>query len=777
MSLELFILLIAVTGNLLLGFVVYRRNPRSATNQIFGAVGLVITLLSIANFFSVHPPSKESTLFWIRFVMLFATLNSVLFLLLMHTFPYVTFRLSRWFLWVLGILTGLTMVVAVSPYLFVGVQFDGVRAQPTPGPGMILFIPVGILTIPLGLFFLVRKNVHAQGIEKSQLRYLLLGVTTAFVLIIGLIFLNVVLFNNPSFVVYLPAFLLPFTGAAAYAITRYRLMDIRFIVVRSVLFSLLVGTFFLLYGLLVWLATEIAVLRGVVLTPGIHALVAVAVTGIAIVGFQWYRAFLQRLTNRVFFKARYDARRTLLGLGQKLSETIDLQRILALLTATLHDTVKVSKVLVFLRDEERKAFRPSAGTDHLSPRTLLEDSHALVRHLKHGRGPIVRDELQLILEREDPEHDPDEVKEVQSALAWLDAALVLPLTAKGELTGLLFLGDKLSGDLFSSEDLELLMIVAPQAATALENARLYREAAEFGRKLEREVALATAELRVANEQLKDTDKAKSEFLSIASHQLYTPLTAIKGYLSMIHDGDYGKVPEKLAGTFGIVRQSSERLIGLIRDLLDVSRIESGKLELSLESTDLVKMVSELVEELRPNAEKKQLTLTFHEPKVSLSPVVADSQRLRQVLLNTIDNALKYTDQGSVDVAVEERGDGLIFRVRDTGRGMSKEAVGKLFAKFTRIDTEKGIRVEGLGLGMYVARQMAREIHGDIWAESEGEGKGATFFVKLPVEGTPTALKAGTKLTVGIKAAEVGERPEEATGSEEKARESKTPRRE
>lgn len=763
MPVEILILVISIATNLLLGFVVHRRNSRSATNQIFVALGVVIACLGVVNYVSVHPPSRESALFWIRFVMFFATLNSVLFFLLMHTFPRATFQFSKHTLWLIAGMTGITMAVALSPYLFVDVQFAGDQAQPVPGLGMIFFVPVGILTIPLGLYFLIKKNIRAKGLEKIQLRYLLFGVVLTFALIVGLIFLNVVLFRNPNFVIYLPAFLMPFTMATAYAITRYRLMDIRFVVVRSVLFSLLVGTFFLIYGLLVWIATEIAVLRGVQLTPATHALAAVAVTILAVLGFQWYRALLQQVTDRTFFKARYNARASLLGLGQSLSETIDIDRILDLLTRTLRETVRVANVLVFLRDAERKAFRPTGGTARISARTLLNDTHALIRHLRHRPGAVVRDELSLILEREDPRHDPEEIKELQTAFAWLDVALVLPLVVKGEITGLLFLGDKLSGDPFSAEDVELLTILTPQAATALENARLYREAAEFGRTLEREVTRATQELRVANEQLKDTDKAKSEFLSIASHQLYTPLTAIRGYLSMIHEGDFGKVPEKLQGSLKIVRESSARLIRLIRELLDVSRIESGRLELTLESVDLVKMARELVEELRPNAEKKKLTLTFHEPPTALSPVVADNQRIRQVLLNTLDNAIKYTEKGKVDISVSEVSDNLVYNVQDTGRGMTKEAIGRLFAKFTRIETNLGRRTEGMGLGLYVARQMIREIGGDIWAESKGEGKGSIFFVKLPVEGSPQALKAGSKLIVGIKAAEAGEKSEEKPG--------------
>lgn len=744
---------------LLLGILVYRRNWKSVSYRIFFFLCTVFAVWAVANYISFRVETEAAALWWVRLVMFLAVPQGIPFFLLVHTFPRSTFALSKRTVVWLVIAMCVAMFTTLTPLVFSSVELVASEPpHPTAGPGMLLFIPLTIGPIFAGIWVLARKAVKARGLERNQLQYLLLGALSMYALIIIFNFLFVQLFGSTIFVPFGPFFMLPFVGATAYAITRYRLMDIRFVVVRSVLFSVLVGTFFLLYGLLIWLLTVIAVLRGVQLTPATHALAAVVVSALAILGFQWYRAFLQRVTDRVFFKARYDARASLLGLGQQLSETIDIDRILDLLTRTLQETVRVSNVLVFLRDAERKAFRPSGGTTaRVSARTLLNDTHALIRHLRHRPGAVVRDELTLILEREDPRHDSEEIKELQTAFAWLDVALVLPLVVKGEITGLLFLGDKLSGDPFSAEDVELLAILAPQAATALENARLYRQAAEFGRTLEREVARATEELRIANEQLKDTDKAKSEFLSIASHQLYTPLTAIRGYLAMIHEGDFGKVPEKLGGSLTIVRESSARLIELIRNLLDVSRIESGKLELSLESVDLANMVGELAEELRPNAEKKKLTLTFHEPAAALSPVVADAQRLRQVLLNTIDNAIKYTEKGSVDVRVEEKGDDLVYSVRDTGRGITKEAMGRLFAKFTRLDTKLGRRAEGLGLGLYVARQMVREIHGDIWAESPGEGKGTTFFVKLPVEGSSQALKAGTKLTVGIKAAEAGEK--------------------
>jgi signal transduction histidine kinase len=274
-------------------------------------------------------------------------------------------------------------------------------------------------------------------------------------------------------------------------------------------------------------------------------------------------------------------------------------------------------------------------------------------------------------------------------------------------------------------------------------------------KIYEDLQRTTSQLQAANKQLEQLDKAKSEFLSIASHQLYTPLTAIKGYLSMVQEKDFGEIPEKILPVIDILRQSSDRLIDLIRNLLDVSRIESGRLELSMESIDFVQMTRNLVTELTPNAQHKNLLLAFGVPSKPVPHVVGDAQRLRQVLLNIVDNAIKYTPAGRVDVRIVQEGDTLVFSVTDTGQGIAPEEIGQLFTKFTRVGGSDRFHTEGSGLGLYVARQIVHEHRGDVWAESAGREKGSTFFVRLPIEGSEIAPRAGMKITVGIKAAEPG----------------------
>lgn len=277
----------------------------------------------------------------------------------------------------------------------------------------------------------------------------------------------------------------------------------------------------------------------------------------------------------------------------------------------------------------------------------------------------------------------------------------------------------------------------------------------------------TSDLQKANDKLAKLDMAKSEFLSIASHQLYTPLTAIRGYLSMIQEGSFGSIPKDQQPIIDILSQSSERLVELVRSLLDVSRIESGRLDLTMVSLDLAAMAKSLVAELTPNAQKKNLILTFHEPAEELPHVVADEQRIRQVLLNTVDNAIKYTDKGNIDVSVTKEGNFLIYSVKDTGKGIKIDEIEQLFSKFIRVGGSDKYHTEGSGLGLYVARQIVQEHKGDIWVESPGEGRGSTFFVKLPIEGTVKELKANENMTVGIKPAEVGKKSEAGEIKEEK----------
>ena len=248
-----------------------------------------------------------------------------------------------------------------------------------------------------------------------------------------------------------------------------------------------------------------------------------------------------------------------------------------------------------------------------------------------------------------------------------------------------------------------------------------------------ELEKITEKLAVANEELIKLDKAKSEFVSIASHQLRTPLTAIKGYISMVLDGTYGKTLDKVRRPLSNVYASNERLIKLVNDLLNLSRIESGKIQLELQDVQIEKLVQSVLDELQIKAHDKKLELIFPHEKEALPLVKVDESKIRNVIMNLVDNAIRYTEKGSITVFAENLGQRIQVRVVDTGAGMEGEDLEELFESFSRGQAGTQLWTEGTGLGLYVARQFVEMHGGKVWAESEGKGKGSTFYVELPMK--------------------------------------------
>lgn len=274
-----------------------------------------------------------------------------------------------------------------------------------------------------------------------------------------------------------------------------------------------------------------------------------------------------------------------------------------------------------------------------------------------------------------------------------------------------------------------------------------------------QLAKLSSRLEEANTQLKHLDETKSEFVSIASHQLRTPLTVIKGYLSMMMEGSFGKIPKTQTGPLEKVYESANRLIELVENLLSVSRIESGRMKYNMAPTQLSDMAASVVEEIMPAAQKKKLKLEYHAPIIPPPVLSLDAEKLRQVMMNLVDNAVKYTKKGTVDVTVRvDKGStasklsvpSVVFEVKDTGGGVRKDDQERLFQKFIRGQGSSLVHTEGTGLGLYVGRMMVEAHNGRIWVESAGEGMGATFAFAIPIPAGTTmgaSAAASTPATV------------------------------
>ena len=250
--------------------------------------------------------------------------------------------------------------------------------------------------------------------------------------------------------------------------------------------------------------------------------------------------------------------------------------------------------------------------------------------------------------------------------------------------------------------------------------------------LNKELGVLNDELAIANEKLKSLDKLKTEFLSLASHQLRSPLTAIKGYASMLYEGSFGPLePKQIEGAKRIYT-SAQGLVNVVEDLLNISKIEQGGMQYEFMATDVANIVKSLYNEMKIPAESKHLKFTLDVPDNDVFMVSADPTKLKQVFLNLVDNSIKYTQNGSVQISLSRDDGKVVFSVTDTGMGMTPETMSGLFEKFNRGGDKTN--TGGSGLGLYLAREIARAHKGDVVIESEGVGKGATFKVILPAKG-------------------------------------------
>lgn len=246
-----------------------------------------------------------------------------------------------------------------------------------------------------------------------------------------------------------------------------------------------------------------------------------------------------------------------------------------------------------------------------------------------------------------------------------------------------------------------------------------------------EIQKLANDLAKANDRLKELDQLKTEFLSLASHQIRAPITAIKGYASLLLEGNFGDLSKESREAVDVIFQSGQNMAFMVDDFLNISRIEQGKMIYNFTTADLGKIVKDIYLELKPTAEKKGLSFSLQTDERDSFRCKVDTDKIRQVFLNLIDNSIKYTPKGWIRIDLEHTQSGtILFRVQDNGVGIAPTVIPKLFEKFMRGKNAISTNVSGTGLGLYLVRQIVQAHGGKVWIESAGEGKGASFFVEL-----------------------------------------------
>ncbi|MDY7040784.1 MAG: ATP-binding protein, partial [Chloroflexota bacterium] len=301
-----------------------------------------------------------------------------------------------------------------------------------------------------------------------------------------------------------------------------------------------------------------------------------------------------------------------------------------------------------------------------------------------------------------------------------------PLIAKGDIIGSLTVDSRQPGA-YDEEIAQTVFLFASQAALAIENAILYEETVRMVEQLE----MTNAQLQEAMQQSLEADRLKSEFLASMSHELRTPLNAIIGFSEVILEGIDGPLTETQEMDLTAIHEAGKHLLSLINDVLDLAKIEAGRMKLQMKKIDLNELVSEVLSTTDASAREKDIALVS-ETAPALPPIFADSQRVRQILLNLISNAIKFTNNGSVTVRADMADDeNITVSIIDTGIGISAEHIAIIFEEFRQADGSSTRKYGGTGLGLPLSKRLVELHGGQMWVESE-VGRGSTFSFTLPV---------------------------------------------
>ncbi|MFX0195495.1 MAG: ATP-binding protein [Candidatus Hodarchaeota archaeon] len=512
-------------------------------------------------------------------------------------------------------------------------------------------------------------------------------------------------------------FLMVIPLAFAFSIVKYKALDIEVIINRSIVYALVTGIIVTLYLVLVGVAGY--VLQA--MSPRTSTVLAIICTLIAAALFSPIRQRIQTFVDKNFYKVKYNYRLAIMDFGKALTSAHEQIELINLLIKKINAAIPTEKIALMLRSPSAKVFEVAGSqgmTEEEKSDLRFEFPSDLVQIADSRRVPLVkkgRAELSDVAEL------PKD-----TALDRIGIELLIPITLQEQLMGFLVVGKKLSEARFSKEDLELLIPMVEEGFMALERLRLQE---------------AMILERAEKEKLEELSRLKSEFISHVSHELRTPLTSIRWSVENMLDGIPEKPSPKVRKYLAGIHDSSQHLSRMIENLLDITKIEAGKIEIYPERLSLFKEIQKSMEILKPLAEKKDIHLEVAVTK-SLW-VKADRDCLQAILTNLLDNAIKYSYGGDVaqvetKIAGKEESqkaggnvEGMVaISVVDHGAGIPKQKQQDVFERFERVKKEKAAREKGLGLGLHIVKKLVELQGGRIWVESEVD-KGSTFTFILP----------------------------------------------
>ncbi|MCM8780666.1 MAG: ATP-binding protein [Candidatus Omnitrophica bacterium] len=442
---------------------------------------------------------------------------------------------------------------------------------------------------------------------------------------------------------------------------------------------------------------------------------------------------------KLIVRTDMELNRTQEELDKKITGLYALQRISRAISTTLQENMVFKmlgppyledlgfeKAVAFVWNEKERKFilNFSLGYSEDETRAIKSfvDSHTQVY-----LGLIKKEETVSSLSLENTGITKEEIRNVFKSISFI----LSPILPKEGNRGFLFVGTDNTDITISAGDEELITILTNQIGQALENARLFENTWRAHQALEKKVEERTQELRRALEEVRIISKRKSDFISAVSHELRTPLTSIKGYASILLTGKLGQLTPEVQERLDKINRHSDELTHLVNNLLDISRIESGKITMRQEVHNLKEIANSVLELLSPQISAKQINTICEIPE-NCSMAYVDKEQIRRVFINIIGNAIKFTPEGGTISIRSEKTDSMIqVSISDTGCGIPEEAKEAIFEEFYRVDNPINQQVKGTGLGLSLVKNIIQAHAGKIWVESK-LGKGSTFIFTIPM---------------------------------------------
>jgi len=685
-----------------LGLFCYLKDKRAPENKSFALLSLSIAIWSVGTLMRELSSNEAAALFWIRFLYCGSILIPVFFLYFMLSIVNKVAEKKK----LLFVLYLCSFILLASNFSSLFVQEVATklpfRYYGVPGiiyPGFIFYF---LVTLTYAHYKLIKSFRKSTGLKRTQAKYVLLASSLGFVAGITT-FLPTFNFNIFPFGNY---FVSVYAFIVAYAIVKHRLMDIDIVIKKSITYSLLLLVLLTPCLVLVMLAQKF--LFGSI--SYLFSFIVFVLFGIATFIFPIIKPGAEKTIEQILFKGKYDYKKTLSELSKAMISILDKRTLLKRIINTTTEAMGVEKASILLLDGEKMSYylQSSIGIDKVTEESFkLLQNDLFITWLTEKGEIIVREELERYRYKR-------EIQAVMGRLGDMESEICIPLKTGHELIGICNLGKKMSGDMFSHEDLDLLETLGNQAAVAIENAQLYED------------------LKKSEAQVRRADRlaALGTLTAGLAHEIRNPLVAIKTFTQLLPErfDDVEFRDHFLKITAGEV----DRLSSLVTELLDFARPS----EPNLQEENINDIAEKMIILISTQAKKKNLKIDKNYSEDMPSAMI-DKEQIKQVLLNLFINAIDATSEnglitfGTRLITKNNSSNYVQMEIQDTGRGIPKDDIEQIFTPFFTT------KHEGSGLGLSISYKIVEEHFGYIEVESK-VGKGTTFYVNLPLN--PSAVK-------------------------------------